>query len=218
MSDAPRNPWNQATLRAFGEQIRQLDEQARPQPRAERRSRRGRTRVGLLVATAIAAVAVAGALTLAPGARRTNTILGRASAAAEHAGTMRFQSTVTIHVAGKTRPVLTEQGAVDFRSSSYATSTHYASSNQQLQRLRVGGLIYSSTGTQRDEPNQTVRWSSKPATSVGGNFIGETTALTFPPFSSAHSPGSASAQNESVRTRSTGGPISTWFPRTSRRS
>jgi hypothetical protein len=173
------NPWDLPTLRTIGAPYaKEQEEQRRPRGQARQRTRR---RV-MLASGAVAAAGAAIVLVLAPGrSAQARSIVNEAPAAAEHAGSLAFSSTLTIRVDGGSRPGIGEEGEINFLTGDYRTTTRFQSTHQLSERRRVGDLVYASRGHVADRPGQQTRWDAAPvARWAPGGFAYESDAFTDP--------------------------------------
>jgi hypothetical protein len=173
-----KNPWNLPTVRAFG---KQLERATKDLERTERRPALWPR--AAFAAVLIAAVAVVAVLVFPSGrsAQATN-IINEAPAAAEHAGSLSFTSTLTIRAYGQRRPGITEAGSIDFLTGDYTTTTHYEATHERLERRRVGGTIYATRAPAEPAANEATIWYSAPAEKgTPGGFASESDAFTDPP-------------------------------------
>jgi hypothetical protein len=174
----PRNPWNLPSVQSFGEQVRRL--QANGYQRSE--PKRPSLRV-VFASGAVAALLVATVLILAPGRpAQANSIVNEAPAAAQRAGSLRFRSTLTMRAHGHPRPGISEEGAIDFLTAEYTTTTRFATSDQRLERRRIDGVLYASRGPVGSAPGKQTLWGSAPVRKgTPGGFASESDAFTDPP-------------------------------------
>jgi hypothetical protein len=173
------NPWDLPTLRTIGAPYLKVQEEQRQQ-RARARQRVRRRAIlasgGLLVA--VAAIV----LVLNPGrSARANSIVNEAPRAAERAGSLQFESVLTIREAGNPRPGVTEGGAIDFLTGDYSTKTRFQNTQQLIERRSVNGLVYGSRGPVAQGSSEPTHWDSAPvAKGAPGGFAYETDAFTDP--------------------------------------
>jgi len=173
------NPWDLPTLHAIGAPYTEAQDE-----RARRgvRSRQRLWRRAALAGAGLSAALLAGVLALfSGGPALAHNILGEAPAAAERAGSLAFRSTLTIRVDGQRRPGLAEEGAIDFVTGTYATSTRFDNTDSQIDRRSVNGVLYSSHGRAAASATAT-RWYSAPiAKGAPGGFDYESDAFMDPP-------------------------------------
>ena len=174
-----QNPWDLPTLRAIGapylkEQEERRQERARARQRVRRRA--------LLASGGVAAVVAVIALVLIPGrSAQAHNIVNQAPRAAEQAGSLQFESTLTILEAGHPRPGISEEGAIDFLTGDYTTKTRFQGTHQLIERRSVNGLIYASRGQVAEGPSERTHWDSVPvAKGAPGGFAYESDAFTDP--------------------------------------
>jgi hypothetical protein len=175
----PHNPWDLPTLRTIGAPYVKLEEEQRQQ---RARARQRMLRRVIFASGAVAAAAVAIVLVLAPGrSAQARSIVNEAPAAAEHAGSLAFASTLTIRVDGGSRPGIGEEGEIDFLTGDYKSTTRFQGTHQLSERRRVAGLVYASRGHLADRPGQQTRWDAAPvARWAPGGFAYESDAFTDP--------------------------------------
>jgi hypothetical protein len=172
------NPWDLPTLRTICAPYLQVQEEQR-QRRV--RARQWARRRAILASGGLAAAVVAIVLVLNPGrSARANSIVNEAPRAAEQAGSLQFDSTLTIREAGHRRPGVTEEGAIDFLTGDYSTKTRFQST-QLIERRSVNGLVYASRGPVAQGSSEPTHWDSSPVEKgAPGGFAYETDAFTDP--------------------------------------
>ncbi|MGH2832730.1 MAG: hypothetical protein ACRDK2_08135 [Solirubrobacteraceae bacterium] len=173
-----RNPWDLPTVRAFGSQLLELEEQDKHQSAIAHRHPGRRAAVA---ATGLAVVGLCVILIL-PGshpAQAHNAVI-EAPAAAERAGSLRFRSTLTIQVQGHAQPGVSEEGAIDFLTGAYVTATRFEADNDMREQRSINGILYTAPhARQGSEPT---RWySARVHKGVPGGFATQSDAFTDPP-------------------------------------
>jgi hypothetical protein len=136
----------------------------------------------MLASCGLAAAAVVIVLVFVPGrSAQARSVVNEAPAAAEHAGSLAFSSTLTIRADGRRRPGISEEGAIDFLTGDYKTRTRFQSTHQLSERRRLGGLVYASRGHLAEGPGEQTHWDSAPvAKGAPGGFAYESDAFTDP--------------------------------------
>lgn len=180
MSHGTGNPWNQPTLRSFGNQIRALVKEAERQSQPPRRT--GLTRV-LLASGTLVLVAIVAVLVFRSGrTAQARNVINEAPAAAEHAGSLRFHSTLTVEIDGHTRSLTSEEGAIDFLTGEYTATVENPTTRQRVQTRRVGRLLYVARQPTTVSSGQPTRWVSAPVRAgMPGGFAVDSDAFTDPP-------------------------------------
>jgi hypothetical protein len=180
MRPKSRNPWNQASVRAYGEQLRRLEKEAEQTPTPARE--RLWTSAALASAALVAVVAVIVLVFPSGRSAQARNVVNETPAAAEHAGSLRFRSVLSIKEDGRSRPGISEEGAIDFLTGNYATTMRFASNSQRLERRRVEGTLYASRGPVAQRPGEQTRWDAAPIRKGSpGGFASESDAFTDPP-------------------------------------
>jgi hypothetical protein len=183
VSPRPNDPWRLPTLERFGGQLRDLEHAGATGSRAPRSPIS--PRAVLLSGGGIAAAVVAVLVVLTAGrTAQARSVLDGARAAAERAGTLRFQSVLTVTVNGRHRDGITEQGAIDFASGDYTTTVRFGNAGQVLERRSVSGVLYAAG--RRLQPGAhppRVHWvGARLQRGSHGTFASEGDAFTDPPF------------------------------------
>jgi len=146
------------TMRRLGKEFRALE-------RRERREKRrhlgptGRARKGLLAlpAAAIAAtVAVILALTGAPAG--ASSPLKRAPAAAVRAGSVRFHSTITVGLGGRTPQRFEQRGEIDFAHGAYRTTLGIDGTGASQEWRTAAGVLYLAVTEHGPNAHRGVHW------------------------------------------------------------
>jgi hypothetical protein len=174
MNDQDRDPWNQQTLRDLGARL--VDARVE---RDAKRTRRRRVALAALGTSAGCAVVILFAVLILTGGHSAQALnfVNEAPAAAERSGSLRFRSQLTIILDGRRRPGIAEEGAIDFTTGDYDTTTTIQSTGQTIERRRVGRYVYSSRGAVTIGKT---RWDSAPVDRVPGGFAYESDAFTDP--------------------------------------
>jgi hypothetical protein len=109
-------------------------------------------------------------------------IINEAPAAAERSGSLRFHSTLTIRLDGHPRPDIAEEGAIDFMTGEYTTTTTLENTHQRLERRSVDGVLYASRGAVATSASRQTLWDAAPVRrGTPGGFASESDAFTDPP-------------------------------------
>jgi hypothetical protein len=156
----------------LGEQIRGSE---------ARQRKRARARVALASAGTLAAAALCIVLLILPGGQTAQAlnVVNRAPRAAEGSGSVRFYSTLTVTVGGRTRPPISEYGAIDFDTGAYRSAVHVAETGQVIERRAVAGVSYAA---EHPSSGQAKSWSARRLRGgLHGAFAAEADALIEPP-------------------------------------
>jgi hypothetical protein len=130
---------------------------------------------------AIAGALIGILLTLPDGRiAQARSIVNDAPAAAERSGTLRFRSTLTITLDGRSRVGITEQGAIDFATGAYSSTLRFGNAAEVLERRGVRGVLYSVERPISGAPRARIRWFSTSLLAGTRVLFSESDALTDP--------------------------------------
>ncbi len=177
MSPDTRDPWRELpTRKRFGEQLRDL-EQASGYAPVRPQSLPWRLVAG---ASGMAAAIVCAAVILTSGHNAQANVINKAPAAAEHAGSVRFQSVLTLSINGHRRPDITEHGAIDFLTGAFVTVTRFEADNDMREQRSVNGILYTAPHAQHgSEPK--LWYSARARKGIPDGFATESDVFTDPP-------------------------------------
>jgi hypothetical protein len=171
MSQSEKDPQRLPVVRKIGDQLRELEAESR---------RRTRRRIVLGSSSGIA-IAIVCVLLVLPGSHTAQAldVVNKAPAAAEGSGSVRFYSALTVTVGGRTRPGISEHGAIDFDTGAYLSAAHVAETGQVIERRAVAGVSYSA---EHPGGRQATHWSARRlGGGLHGAFASEADALIEPP-------------------------------------
>jgi hypothetical protein len=142
LSPPPRDPWRLPTIVRLGDQLRELERAGRPS--TARRSGLSRRAIGIFGAAIAVAVACLLLIFVSGRSAQARSIVNQAPAAAQGSGTVRFQSALTVQVAGRPRDGITESGAIDFKTGAFTTTVRFGHAARVFERLSSGGVLYAA--------------------------------------------------------------------------